>query len=388
MFALVVTALYAFHSAQVIHPWIDGEWLINYSGGLIRRGLVGAVLLGTARVLHLPLIWLTLAVQVAAYALFFWCVWLLTAGVRWSWPLVLALLSPATLTFSVLDPPSAVRKEVLLFVAVALLGLLLVRGGRLVLASGLLAVAAPALVLSHEALVVFFPYLFAPFFALLPWRRALRLVLLPAVLAALALLAVARHPGNLVQAEAVCRTVSAAVGQRVLLDQPDGVCGGAIAYLERSPSQAREDTVAAERVYHYPERYTIPAVLSLLPAAWLIGAGLRSRGGRRQGAVWMLAAGLVAGLASIALFLVARDWGRWINIHATCLLLLALMVERPAESLPMVWRGWRRALAGVGLLLYTAAWTLPAVGIYQGRYGYLDLLRYMGSYDRRGHLMR
>ncbi len=386
VFALAVTALYAFHSAQVVHPWIDGEWLINYSGGLVRRGLVGAVLLGAARTLHLPLMGLTLAVQVAAYALFFWCVWLLTAGVRWSWPLVLALLSPATIAFSVLDPPSAVRKEVLLFVAVALLGLTLVRGRRAVLASALLTVAAPVLVFSHEALVVFFPYLFAPFFVLLPWRQALRLVMLPAVLAGVALVLVAGHPGDLAQAETVCQTVSAAVGQPALLDQPNGICGGAIAYLGRSPAEARNDTRAAERAYHYTERYPIPALLALLPLAWLLRDGLRS--GRRQGTRWIVAAGLLAGLASIALFLVARDWGRWINIHVTCLLLLALLVERPAENLSLPWKGWRRALAVAGLLLYATAWTLPAVGIYQGRYGYLDLVYYMNTYGRRGHLMQ
>ena len=93
------------------------------------------------------------------------------------------------------------------------------------------------------------------------------------------------------------------------------------------------------------------------------------------------------------LFVVARDWGRWLELHATCLLLLFLLLER-LDSQTDVSGNALADPAGLtltppGLLalaLYATCWTLPAVGIFPGRFGYIDLARYLHAYRHKPHL--
>ena len=403
----LVTAVYALINARVRHPWIDGEWLINYSAGLVRRGLLGEVLLLVSRGLHLPLFPLLLVLQLAVYAAVYVGVYRLTNGVRWSLPLIAAIVSPATLAFTVLDPPSSVRKEALLFAVLAMVlqGLLRSRrraegeagrGGMMTVAV-LLSVAAPILVLAHEALLCYLPYLLAaPFVLLQSWRTALRLIVLPVMLAVLATALVVTHPGNRAQAVGICTSVGDAVGARYYVEDLGSPCGGAIAYLGKSGATARRDTMRTAAVYSYDTRYPLPMLLSLAPAALLLGGRLRRGTPAERHTTWVLIAfAALALLASLPLFLVAMDWGRWTHLHATCLLLLLLAVERPESGTP---RGEataiesglrlapgapRRLVAGAALLLYATTWTLPAVGLFPGRFGYLDLYRYVMRYRAR-----
>ncbi len=397
-----VVAIYAVRNARALHPWVLGEWLINYSAGPVRRGLLGELVLVASRGLHLPLVGLTLALQLAIYAVFYGGVYRLSAGVRWSLPLVAALVSPATMAFTVLDPPSSVRKEALLFATLAVVLLLLrraVRSGagavRPLMPTGvLLAVVAPVLVLTHEALLCYLPYLFAAPFLLLPqWRTALRLVAVPALLAVIAAALVVGHPGDRAQASRICDSVGASVGTRFSVDDIAGPCGGAIAYLGMSRPAAREETRRAALVYRYDTRYPLPMALALAPAALLLWGRLRrGRAEERRRAWWLIGFAGVALLGSLPLFVYARDWGRWVHLHATCLLLLLLALEwmgrdegvrEDAGALELARERPRRLVAGAALLLYATAWTLPAVGIFPGRFGYLDLLRYVTHYETR-----
>ena len=400
-----VTAVYAALNARAMHPWIDGEWLINYSVGLVRRGLLGEGLLLVARGLHLPLFPLVLVLQLAVYATVYVGVYRLTKGVRWSMLLLAALVSPATLAFTVLDPPSSVRKEALLFavLAVVLLALLRACRGRteqVLPVAILLAVAAPVLVLTHEALLCYLPYLFAAPFLLLPSAKtALRLVAGPAVLAVVATGLIAAHPGNRAQAVGICDAVSSSAGGRFSVDDPRGPCGGAIAYLGTRGDVAHQETMRAARVYRYRTRYPLPMLLSLAPPALLLGVRLRRGAPEARRTTWLLLALTGMSLvASLPLFLLARDWGRWMHLHAMCLLLLLLAVERPragladaasraaTDGLTLSPSRPRRLLAWGALLVYATAWTLPAVGIFPGRFGYLDLYRYVASYRTKAAL--
>ena len=402
-----VTIVYATLNARAMHPWIDGEWLINYSAGLVRRGLLGEVLLLLSRGLHVPLFLLALVLQVAVYATLYVGVYRLSRGIRWSVLLIAAMVSPATLAFTVLDPPSSVRKEALLFsvLAIVLLALLAARQRRPTARAGegvlpvaiLLAVAAPVLVLTHEALLCYLPYLFAaPFLLVRSRRTALRMVVAPAVLALLATVLVVTHPGDRAQAMGICDSVGRSIGAQLTVTDLGGPCGGAIAYLGKDRDTARRDTMRTASVYSYRTRYPLPMLLSLAPAALLLARRLR-RGlpEDRRATRTLVVCTAMALLASTPLFLVAMDWGRWTHLHATCLMLLLLAVERPQPGTPMaeatVMRAGlalapdtgRRLAAGLALLLYATAWTLPAVGLFPGRFGYVDLFRYVTRYAAR-----
>ena len=397
LFVALVTTAYAVVSARAAQSWILGEWLINYQGGFVRRGLLGELILGAARGLHLPPIPVALALQLLLYAVFYASAALLARGVSWSLALVALFLSPATLSFIVLDPPSSVRKEVLLLAAVALFCLALRRGRIRPLPLALcLALMAAVCVLAHEGLIFYLPYLFAPVF--LATARAPRTqtamreaawLCLPALLVALlAAVAAATHPGSPAQAAAICGSLGA-----TWQGEGHGLCGGAIFYLTHDRDYARHDVLRAAHAYRYGLLYGVTGTLAALPVAVCLAQLARAR--RRELRVLLVATALaVAG--SLVLFTLARDWGRWISIHVTCLLLLLLFVhehrpEPAAEALaeqasagePRVLHV-RGALV-LGLLLYTCCWNLPATGNYHARWGYPGLVRYLRSYRTATH---
>ncbi len=407
----LVTCAFALQHARVAHPWVIGEWLLNYSGGFVRRGLLGEGLLLAHRATALPLVGLTAALQVLLYLAFYASLLPLLRGVRWSLALAALLLSPATLAFTVLDPPTSMRKEVLLFLALSLLinALLFLRPRPWQLSLGL-SLAAPVLLLTHEALAAFLPYLFLPLLVRSAGSRTIprlrdagRVALIPLLLSALALAAVLTHPGDRRQAQAVCSSVGGHLD-----GTPGGLCNGAIAYLALAPVQARAETLRAILFYSYRTRYPVPILLTALPIVLLVikrlradrtqADRLREHGGDPATRRLLLVTG-IAILASLPLFVVARDWGRWIEIHATCLLLLFLLLERlprssalscesplGSDGLLLPATTGPRMLRLVALALYAICWTLPAVGIFPGRFGYIDLLRYLHSYGSKPHL--
>ena len=69
-------------------------------------------------------------------------------------------------------------------------------------------------------------------------------------------------------------------------------------------------------------------ILTFLPIGLLFRRRLRVNRHDRATRL-LLAMTLLSVLASLPLFVIARDWGRWMEIHAICLLLLFLLLERP-----------------------------------------------------------
>lgn len=83
--------------ASGVSPWIVGDWLINYSGGFVRRGLEGSVVLLIGHLTRIPLNLVVYGMQSVVFVLFLWLVWRLVQGIRWTFLIAAVFLSPATL---------------------------------------------------------------------------------------------------------------------------------------------------------------------------------------------------------------------------------------------------------------------------------------------------
>ena len=388
----LVTLIFGWHNVKAQNDWAIGEWLINYAAGFVRRGLLGQIVLELARFTHIPIFVVVLAIEMLLYLTFFLCVLSLVRGLRWSLPLAAILLSPATLAFPILDPPAGFRKEDILFAGLALLVTILVfRRPRAVWLSVFLVLFTQFAVLSHEPLVLYLPYVFGAVFLAVPrLRRAVLICAAPALLSLVAAFVVSRHPGNAGSAAIICSSF----GSRLGLPN-EGVCGGAILYLSRDLGFARMDVVRLSRHYHYFVIYPIGLLLTAIPFLLLLRRLARNPAPRlRHELRVLLLTIVVACVTSAPLFVIATDWGRWISMHAICLMLLVLLVlgrERTAASkavaedtaAPQSPR--RRAAGALALVLYATCWTLPGVGLYPGRFGYVDLVRYLTRYGSLTH---
>jgi len=176
-------------------------------------------------------------------------------------------------------------------------------------------------------------------------RETARIMADPLVGSLLAGIAVMRSSGDL----NVARTICGSLGESFEGLGDRGLCGGSIAWLQESLSEAHRQVSAQARSFHFVAIYGVMALLSLAPAA-VISWRLRAR--RELKVIGACAA--LSGLGSLALFYSGVDWGRWIHIHAVCLMLVLLAALRRGETRVAHAKTW-----GVGVAVYAACWILP-----------------------------
>ncbi|SEG14717.1 hypothetical protein SAMN05421819_1952 [Bryocella elongata] len=365
---LIPLSIYNLHNRG---DWSLADWLINYSSGFVRRGLIGSGFLALAR-MHIPVVASVLLVQLGVYGVTLVGVWRIFREVDWTFGLLLIIFSPATLQFPLMDPGFALRKEILLY---ATLTFVLIFAGRMrtswLILSLLLIVAA--MVLSHEAIFVYLPYVVAALFLVTrDLRRTLLISLLPLIVAALCFLSVSHHPGGASAAQAICVAV-----KNTHPPHAETICGGAIDYLAQTSDFAREHVLRVSNAEHYWRVMPTLFLLSAFPFVWQLET-MRRLGQRREAFV-IGGCALLATLGSIGLFLFGTDWTRWVSIHAFCLMLLcgfAASRRRNAEhdtgARPL--SRSRLMVGGAALAVYALAWNLA---LYQPRIPLGGLVHYV-----------
>lgn len=308
--ALIVSAVGLFvHAAWLAthegDAWQTGDWLISYAGGYVRRGLVGE-LIALWSTDGAQVLWWVFAFQYGSYVVLAAVVVGLFLGTTRSAAWVIVVLSPAFMLFPSMNPVGGMRKELLVLVAIALMGLVVRFGlSRLLAVVAVLVFAIAAF--SHESGALMIPVLLY-----LMWRGAAGGVFTKRFAFALggfvsaislsALISAALFPGNSETAARICSSW-------VSLGVRDALCGGPIEYLAVNSGQARAEVLGLFPGYW---AYLPLALLALVP---LILVGVRRK-------VWVLA--LITYVASAPLFLLGIDYGRWIFLATSALSLIAL----------------------------------------------------------------
>jgi hypothetical protein len=313
--------------------WQTGDWLINYAGGFVRRGLAGEIVQrfstdqpGT--------LWLVFWLQMTALAVLGIGGLVLFFRTDRSPGWLALLLSPAFMLFPGLNVVGGARKEILILAVVALLALIV----RLQLRTWWLAIPFalyPVAVFSHEVGALAAPvmlYLVWSFYSTrkkASWHRFAGLTYVSFVAVA-GLVVAALAPGNAQQASEICDSW-------VQIGVRDALCGGPIDYLKTTTSEAFD---FVRSLYPGIWLYLGLAALALLP---LLALGVTRR-------FWLLVG--MTYLCLIPLFALGIDYGRWIYI-ATSLTSLAILATWEHETL----RPWN--VPEVGALAYVLLWTVP-----------------------------
>jgi hypothetical protein len=373
MAALVLAALfYCVYDLLFIPGYSIADWLINYSDGFVRRGLIGEFILLVAHAAHVPPPWIVVVVQMTIYIAFLLGVYRLAAPLRRS-PLWYAMIfSPGGLAFMILADFNAVRKETLAPAALTAVIFLLRRKPPAYILSLAITALFAVMVLSHDSLYCCLPYFFAVVaLSTRNLKYAAAVMVLPFIVAALLMNLVRLHHGDLSVAMEICRSVG---GQWRGTDDYRSLCSGAIGRLSWTLSRARQEEL--QNLYFAP-LYAVLTLLSLAPyiAALIV---LYKRDGLRFDVKVISWIAALCALASSALFYLTIDWGRWIQMQVLCLLLLILMAARHAPSFQpdakpcRASTPWRKPLL-VAVFLYCTCWTLPTLGLQDSRFGYLAL---------------
>lgn len=314
-----------------------GDWLINYAGGPVRRGLVGSVLGAILPTAEAELIGLWV-IQTALYAVIFGVaiLWVLKMAEPGRWAMV--FLSPAFLLVSLADVEGTHRKEIITMAALALLGYAISRGRRVTTAVVASAVLFAIGAFAHElnALLV------APFLILVWWAAKrgqlsqqaanLGMVAFAAATAAGLLVGVAA-PGTVEQQRAICVDLVARGFS------PD-VCSGSIRHIGDSTTDALADVTQLLPDYLM---YVPLAALAALPFLAVPWARLH----------WRTL--LLATIGVLPLFVVAMDWGRWIALAVFIATVLTYVGARHDGGEPP-------RVAALVVVAYLVLWSLPHHG--------------------------
>lgn len=318
------------------NSWQLGDWLINYKGGPVRRGLSGQLLMFISD-LGVDLKWLTFAVQSFIYMATFQLVSQIYCMRQRSGAWCLLLFSPAFLLFPYFSWLGGFRKETILFLSFALIAYFYAQkrlGFKpIVIGYCIYTIAA----FSHELAVFALPFYFYLFYrsaqsGILEVGAAWRWSLLFLLTAALALAFALRFPGERAVVGEICNSLLARGFDY-------GICTGAIEWLRFDLQYA------VTSVFAYWPRYIsyYPVLLALALVPVLFTNALRGP---------MLVLFAVGFLALLPLFLVALDWGRWIGIYTffVFVVILSESVSGEVEIRPVpIWV----------VLAYLGTWSVP-----------------------------
>lgn len=340
--------------------WLIGDWLINYQGGLVRRGLIGEVFFRISQLSGLEnIVALVVGFQVLVYLVFFINTCRLAMHGFFSATTAAILFSPAFVLFPILDKDGAFRKEILLFAVLSGLCCHLAFSKRSVsrnlplLIGGICAL----IVLSHEMLVVYLPYVICAFIIFekgfgIHAKKAVA-AMVPAIMIAVSLSIFSQ--GETQAVSAICSSL----GARAPQDCIDAELPGAISFLRKDVSDAHTYVLSAiggKTLWLYGLTGTLsfaPLVLMVFSSQFAV---VQKNTEMRRWLTLFIGSAL---LGSLPLLWVVADYGRLIYIHITCLSLLALMAtqEQNSHDTPLYLNS-RQLAAWTLVLLFMGSWRM------------------------------
>jgi hypothetical protein len=353
-----------------VDQWILGDWLIDYSAGFTRRGLLGEAIRQLSETTGADRIVTTTALQLAALAALAAALLVLVWNHDRGLTTVLLVGSPAFVLF-LMNPLGTMRKEILLWLLVA--GVLAwsktrsAQAGRII--PWLLALGFPVLVMVHEALAFY-----AGFIAVVLWllvadkvvekRQASVAGVVGGVLAGVALAVSALWQGSKQVGSGICDTLGQA-------GYSEALCSGAIGFLDRDASAAiaRVGNEIADGGHLLT--YFVVVVLAALPFVFV------------RASKALLAAVVVSLVATVPLFVVSIDWGRWIVISVWLVTLVVLRFDGTDHLTVKPLRPTTGAslFAGVALAAsYVTLWSVPHCCEPRVGFGLIDRIADVGRF--------
>ncbi|MDH3493964.1 MAG: hypothetical protein OEM82_10470 [Acidobacteriota bacterium] len=381
----VTTSINSFIGFYTHDPWLIGDWLINYQGGMIRRGLLGELFYKLSQLTRVNPGVFVFLFQTLFYGVFFLFSYLLLKRQRSLLPYVLLIFSPFIFTFQIFDFEGGYRKEVIYFSILAFVVFSAASYDYQKFKKTFYAVLLiyPALILAHEMLAIYLPYLLVVFvFASKLEKREVTAVILLLIPSVVVFCLSLYFSGTTSQAAEIVDSLAKA---------GYAISGGAIHWIDKPASYAIEILVPIINENHYYFYY--PQVLVLSAIAYI---PLRKRFEYifKNNLSRILI--LVSLIGSVALFIFAADWGRFLYIHLVSLFLLSLLlsgrrnirddVKSAIPSINPFDRGKARiCLLIIVFILYSQFWHVPhccTPNPYALKYTQINAVKFAKPYVR------
>jgi hypothetical protein len=320
-FTLVfITTIVGALSGYLEHnSWKMGDWLINYQGGMVRRGLLGEVIYQLALLTHLNPGLYVVAFQAFFYAVFLFFSYALLKKQHALLPYALLIFSPFIFTFQINDLQGGFRKEI---IYLALLSFVVwtarTRDPKTFeKVFYIILLLYPAVILTHEMLAIYLPFLLVAYLSSVTLTRKkfffILLLLTPSIVSFLVAI---YYSGTSIQVVDIFNSIA---------KENYPLTGGAISWLDRNSSYgiALVTKQLNEQHYAYYILLVPLAALAYIP----IHERLKSIAKNRLSLFLIL----ISIVGSAGLFIVAIDWGRFIYITLVSIFLLSLISTQDIE---------------------------------------------------------
>ena len=326
--------------------WRIGDWLINYQGGFVRRGLAGEGIFRLAGLFSINPEIFVVTLQVSAYFMFFLFSFLLLRKERGPEAYALLWFAPFLFAFQIHDPAGGFRKEILFLALLAFVVWTARTFDQRVFERffyGVLLVF-PALILSHEMIAIWLPLLLVVYIGTLGLSRKKVLLLaalvMPSILAFAAALTYRGDPR-------VAAQIAFSLREAGYMN-----LHAAIAALANTAAEGRAITASfmarGSYLLYYPAAIGL-ALLAFIP----VRRPLRALVGTATALVLLGVSILATGIICF----VALDWGRFIYTLLASLFLLSFVSDQRPDKFLLT--GSRTILISLAVLAYASLWFLP-----------------------------
>lgn len=287
--------------------WRQGDWLINSNVSFVRRGELGSAILWMSDFFSLNPLSIVVVIQLILLILFVACLFLFVSGIDLKRYFYILLFSPSfCLIFWVGDPQGAFRKEIILYVAMLVIGLSIVwkRKGFLYLGV-LLAIVG---VLGHEINFLLLPaFLFCIFCAYKSGLLSRGDVFLVAVVACCLIIFIGIKffvVGYDATPESVC-------GPLLERGLDKHLCDGAISWIGKSSAAGR---ISVLNMLHDARWESVVGFCFSYFVSFLFFLKFLTLFDDKKTLV-VIYVGCF--FMVFPLYFVAVDWGRWMSAHTT-----------------------------------------------------------------------
>lgn len=359
VFIFLTTLIGAYVGFLEHNSWKMGDWLINYQGGMIRRGFLGELIYLLSVKTHISPGLLVFTLQTLFYGLFLYFSYSLLVNQKKILSFVLLIFSPFLFLFQIYDFQGGYRKEIIYFALIAYLTWSAVaytkKNFERILYISL--ILYPLIILSHEMLAFYLPYLIVIYFSVVPYSKnrlvKISILILPSLLS----FAVSLYYSGMSHQIIAIRESLKDVDYQIIL--------GSITWLDKTTEYAVNQVLLTIKNNSYLTFYLVTLLLALVA---FIPVRTRFKPYFKNKLLFGLI--LLSIFSSFALFAVAMDWGRFIYIHLVSWFFLSMIkVIDPSPKNPkksslksVKTNLYNKIKISVFLLLFTfycLAWHIP-----------------------------
>lgn len=354
---LVFILIGGFHQIGFHEGFNIGDWLINYAGGFVRRGLIGEILYGLSRLIGVNPAILLVFLQAVIFGVYFYFAYkiLLSKPVILKYTFI--IFSPFVFTFAINSQAGGYRKEIIYFAVLSFItyaseSYSVVKFQRIFFWTLFL---YPMVLLTDELGLVILPLLIGiywnkvrpSFFQLSPYLP----ILIVENLLVFGVI-ILNHKISPFQVDMIINSLIQAGYD------PKG--SGAIEALSATTTANMKDTFHSVFYGHYFQIY--PLALFLCSLAYVplrneIKAVFKNK--------FLMLGYSGSMIVLVPVFIIANDWGRWTYILLVELFMVILIVDKPhhermnfsQKKMPVP----KLVLWSVIVISYASFWYLPHV---------------------------